>query len=581
MAFSPCTGADPIVRLTNNVTWVYFAMLLLAFMDIITITANGQGSNSAPVVSIQLGDIMGVRRNISGKGVNRFLGIPYARKPVRHLRFRPPRPLTRGWNGVRKTTSFGPNCMQVFENFTDFPEWNLKGPMNEDCLYLNVWMPSPAPTRAPVMVWIHGGGLYSGATSLDAYNGDVLAAMEGVIVVSMNYRLGAFGFLSLYDAEIPGNMGMMDQVMALQWVRDNIGAFGGDPSQVTIFGESAGSVSVGFHLLSPLSRDLFNRAIMQSGGPTAYWAFRPEDEVLDMANSLAKNLGCDGFDSDVVKPVSIAKCLRQRSAADIVTAQTLDSRFFTVVEDNKFLSLSPQTLLQHQRFKPTPVLIGINKNEGTWFLPLWLPDDFTLQEPINITQDVTAKAVATVLPCAPSLTKNIVAFQYTNWHQPDSQRSLLEAAEGIVGDTVISCPTLDFASVYAEAGYPVFLYHFEHRSERSPWPEWYGVLHGDEIQYVFGLTSIPGGNYGQTDDTVSRRIRKYWTNFAKTGDPNTEKDGDEEHLEWPRYTIEQQKYLILDNDSNVTKTGERLRASYCKFWSDIVPQLPTSGNCAL
>ncbi|XP_009458843.1 PREDICTED: cholinesterase-like, partial [Nipponia nippon] len=191
--------------------------------------------------------------------VTAFLGIPYAEPPLGHLRFRPPRP-ARPWHGVLDASSHHHACYQavdtMFPGFGGSEMWNPNREMSEDCLYLNVWVPVPRPSAAvPVLVWIYGGGFYSGAASLDVYDGRYLAAAEGVVVVSMNYRVGALGFLALPGhPEAPGNVGLLDQRLALRWVRDNVGAFGGDAGAVTLFGESAGAASVGLHLLSTPSR---------------------------------------------------------------------------------------------------------------------------------------------------------------------------------------------------------------------------------------------------------------------------------------------------------------------------------------
>ncbi|XP_039581565.1 cholinesterase-like, partial [Passer montanus] len=190
-----------------------------------------------------------------------FLGIPYAEPPVGPLRFAPPRP-ARPWGGVLDALSHPHACFQpvdtMFPGFGGSEMWNPNREMSEDCLYLNIWAPAPRPeTPAPVLVWIYGGGFYSGAASLDVYDGRFLAAAEGVLVVSMNYRVGALGFLALPGhPEAPGNVGLLDQRLALRWVQANIAAFGGDPGAVTLFGESAGAASVGLHLLSGGSRAL-------------------------------------------------------------------------------------------------------------------------------------------------------------------------------------------------------------------------------------------------------------------------------------------------------------------------------------
>lgn len=210
--------------------------------------------------------------------VDAFLGIPFAKPPLGDLRFAPPVPAD-PWKGKRDATQMPKACMQYISGAFDKANpatqiWINNTVMDEDCLYLNIWVPTESlGTGAlfPVLVWIFGGGFFSGSASLDVYDGRFLSAMESVIVVSMQYRLGPFGFLYI-ESEVDGNMGLKDQQLALKWVQDNIKAFNGDPNQVTIFGESAGAVSVGLHYLAPTSRPLFKRMIMESSSPLNRWA---------------------------------------------------------------------------------------------------------------------------------------------------------------------------------------------------------------------------------------------------------------------------------------------------------------------
>ncbi|CAM5158839.1 unnamed protein product [Eretmochelys imbricata] len=224
------------------------------------------------VVLTTSGPIRGKRLQAGSGTVTAFLGIPYAEPPVGALRFQKPLP-HQPWSQVLEATSFGNTCPQP--QLTDYPEtetWTPKTPQSEDCLFLNVWVPHPRPlTSAPILVWIHGGGFFSGAASLDVYDGRFLAATENLIMASMNYRLGALGFLSLPLAA-PGNVGLWDQRLVMRWLQDNAAAFGVDLAHFLLFGQGTGAASVGFHLLSPRSQPLFTRAILLSGAPNAPWA---------------------------------------------------------------------------------------------------------------------------------------------------------------------------------------------------------------------------------------------------------------------------------------------------------------------
>ncbi|XP_072799278.1 acetylcholinesterase isoform X3 [Vicugna pacos] len=308
------------------------------------------------LVTVRGGWLRGIRLMAPGGPVSAFLGIPFAEPPVGPRRFLPPEP-KRPWSGVLDATAFQSVCYQyvdtLYPGFEGTEMWNPNRELSEDCLYLNVWTPYPRPVSpTPVLIWIYGGGFYSGASSLDVYDGRFLAQAEGTVLVSMNYRVGAFGFLALPGSrEAPGNVGLLDQRLALQWVQENVVAFGGDPTSVTLFGESAGAASVGMHLLSPPSRGLFHRAVLQSGAPNGPWATVGVGEARRRATLLARLVGCPpggagGNDTELVA------CLRTRPAQDLVDhewhllPQESVFRFsFVPVVDGDFLSDTPEALI--------------------------------------------------------------------------------------------------------------------------------------------------------------------------------------------------------------------------------------------
>lgn len=309
------------------------------------------------LVTVSGGRLRGVRLMAPGGPVSAFLGIPFGEPPVGPRRFLPPEP-KRPWSGVLGATAFQNVCYQFVDNqypgFEGSEMWNPNRELSEDCLYLNVWTPYPRPTSpAPVLVWIYGGGFYSGAASLDVYDGRFLVQAEGTVLVSMNYRVGAFGFLALPGSrEAPGNVGLLDQRLALQWVQENIAAFGGDPTSVTLFGESAGGASVGMHLLSAPSRGLFHRVVMQSGSPNGPWASVSPGEARRRATLLARLLGCP-MGAAGANDTELVACLRGQPAKKLVDFEwhvlPQDSVFrfsFVPVLDGDFLSDTPEALLE-------------------------------------------------------------------------------------------------------------------------------------------------------------------------------------------------------------------------------------------
>lgn len=346
--------------------------------------------------------------------------------------------------------------------------WNPPGKVSEDCLYLNVWVPynRPRTRRSPVMVWIYGGGFYSGTTTLNLYDGKILADHNNIIVVSIGYRVGAFGFLSLDDPSAPGNAGMFDQLMGLEWVQQNIRHFGGDPNSVTLFGESAGSVSVSLHLLSPLSHGKFKRAILQSGTANMPWATLSQSEAKRRSLELASILGCQKTD----QMTEVADCLRrftpQRLADEQFVARGILQFPFLPVVDGTFLPDKPVKLLNRGAFKRCPLLTGFNVNEGSYFIIYELTQYMNLTH-ITMTRDQFQHAVKDLFYFFPQYPQKInpfaldaLSYQYTNWPDQSDTRENVRNLESAVGESQFICPSSQWALAYAEAGEKVYSYYF-------------------------------------------------------------------------------------------------------------------------
>ncbi|XP_033067510.1 cholinesterase [Trachypithecus francoisi] len=531
------------------------------------------------VIATKNGKVRGMNLTVLGGTVTAFLGIPYAQPPLGRLRFRKPQSLTKWsdiWNATKYANSCYQNIDQSFPGFHGSEMWNPNTDLSEDCLYLNVWIPAPKPKNATVMIWIYGGGFQTGTSSLHVYDGKFLARVERVIVVSMNYRVGALGFLALPgNPEAPGNMGLFDQQLALQWVQKNIAAFGGNPKSVTLFGESAGAASVSLHLLSPGSHSLFTRAILQSGSSNAPWAVKSLYEARNRTLTLAKLTGCSRDNE-----TEIVKCLRNKDPQEILLNEafvvpygTLLSVNFGPTMDGDFLTNMPDILLELGQFKKTQILVGVNKDEGTAFLVYGAPG-FSKDNNSIISRNEFQEGLKIFFPDVSEFGKESILFHYTDWVDDQRPENYREALDDVVGDYNIICPALEFTKKFSEWGNNAFFYYFEHRSSKLPWPEWMGVMHGYEIEFVFGLPLERRVNYTKAEEILSRSIVKRWANFAKYGNPNGTHNNS---TRWPVFKSTEQKYLTLNTESSRILT--KLRAQQCRFWTSFFPKvLEMTGN---
>ena len=442
--------------------------------------------SAAPdVVSVEGGKISGT----SNGSVRVYKGIPFAAPPVGNLRWKAPQPVV-AWSGVKSADTFGPQCMQ-----TPYPSGSpyamAPATTSEDCLYLNVWTAAPAGAKRPVMVWIHGGAWTRGAGSIATYDGTTLAR-KGVVVVTVNYRLGVFGFLAHAEltAESPhhasGNYAILDHVAALTWVQKNIAAFGGDPSRVTIFGESAGSWSVNVVQATPLAKGLFHRAIGESGGQFARTARLADAEKAGV--SLASAMGADSL-----------KSLRALPAEKLNAFQA----FRTGVNvDGYVLPEDVRSIFAQRKHGDVPVLVGSNANEWT-----------TLSSPATFpkTLDDYRKRIETQFT---GFAKEIDAA-----YPVKSESDIAEAMLGIGRDTTFTLEMRTWARLVTAGGRNAYLYQFT-RVPPSPNAKTWGAYHAAEIPYVFGTLTNRDWPFTEADFALSSTMSSYWVNFATTGDPN-------------------------------------------------------------
>lgn len=494
-------------------------------------STSASSSTDGTFVTTGDGELEGVS---IGDSVHAFLGIPYASPPVGDLRFaraQPPEP----WKVTRPAKEFGARCAQLAS--ATLPS---AGSESEDCLYLNVWTPASPGKQLPVMVWLHGGGHVNGSASEPVpdvgsgayYSGEHLAAEKQVVVVTLNYRLGVFGFLAqsrlATEGSDSGNQGLWDQQLALQWVQSNIVRFGGDPTQVTIFGQSAGAFDVCAHVASRSSRDLFQYAIGESGGCTTY---QPTLEQAEQATVvLAAKLGCP--DENVLA------CLRGQAVADLLNGSALDPNFVPVV-DGKFLKDQPRRLFDAGDINRVPYLLGSNTDEGTYFTARFgsIDTEAAFRDALANNLSVPVDEVIQHYPLG----------DFSNQDQP-----YLAALSRILGDSALVCTTYDTALRNANAGSDTYLYNFDIAANTT-----LGATHGAELGYVFGTTPV----LTTEQRAVSDRMQDYWTNFASQGDPNGSN-----LLNWPLFDADDQARL---NIGTTTKVVRDFRAAQCEFWQQV------------
>ncbi|XP_046368276.2 acetylcholinesterase-like isoform X1 [Haliotis rufescens] len=518
-------------------------------------------------VNTSQGRLRGTTLSVRGKHVDVFHGIPFAKPPVGNLRFKHPSPPDSWDPEIRNATQEKPPCLQPRDIFS-FPEDYRKTPGNlsEDCLYLSLWRPSniSQASNLAVMVFIYGGGWGIGSIRLGLYNGQYLAAENDIILVSINYRLGPLGFGYLGPDTIPGNMGLMDQRMALKWVNDNIARFGGDVNRITIFGESAGAVSVGLHLLSPLSRDLFKYGVLESGSPNqpvSRQVYQDHDTARSYVRTFGAIVGCTGStDADLFT------CL-QKVEADAITPAFVKGlehgRAHSPVIDKYFMPDDPLTLMKTGQFKKTNILQGCNKDESTVLvLPLmtnFTRDGLTREKYLEIMKSYTRFS-------GPESKAEALRLFYEEMQDPVEPINYIQVLNNIRDDLEFTCRAVAFSSYYSEHN-DTYMYSFNHRLSTSSYPSWIGATHTYELEMVFGLPLDRSLGFQQDEVELSRTIMTYWTNFAKTGNPNKPVAV---RSKWAVFKQPRAQYMSLDVGDNLA-TRQRLHHQRCNFINNILP----------
>jgi para-nitrobenzyl esterase len=513
------SNAGEIMKGLFIALWLFPAVLLTS--------AHGQvsgsnGSKQAPTPSAppMVRTVSGIVRGITDGDVEIFKGIPYAAAPVGNHRWRPPQPAPT-WQGVREASEFGADCAQA--SFSRGSA-SIQEKSSEDCLFLNLWRPAGAAPEAmlPVMVWIHGGAFVFGSGSWPGCSG-VQFAGQGVVLVTFNYRLGRLGFFAFpalsreHPEEPKGNYAYMDQIAALKWIQQNIVAFGGNPNNITIFGESAGGVSVHTHLTSPLSRGLFQKAIIESGGgrdgvltgrpmskDSADRYYPVSAETIGV--NFARSHGIEGTDA-----AALAK-LRSLSVAEIVDGGQESAgpggpiTYSGPILDGRLMVETSQSAYEARREMSVSLIIGSNSADFVGFVSAE-----TKVELFSQFGERKAEAMAA--------------------YDPNGTTELRTLLVMVGTDRVQAEPARFTAKVFVASGAPAYVYRFSYvpAALKSQWGN--GVPHGAEVPYVFN-TFVAGFGPAPApqDQAVARTVNTYWSNFAKTGDPNGPGQP-----QWPRY----------------------------------------------
>lgn len=518
------------------------------------------------------GYIKGIKETITYNGqkqaIFKFLGVPYAEKPIGNLRFKRPQSLKKQRNGVYNATYFRPVCIQHIRFYNNsitlaWPGFTKEKGMDEDCLYLNIYTPTTIlAKRYPVIVYIHGGSFVAGTPVRDESPGEFMPT-GGVILVTVQYRLGIFGFFTTGTPDAPGNVGLLDQVEALKWVQENIDAFGGDPNSVTLLGESAGGASVTFHYLSPLSKGLFHRAIAISGVDLCPFAIKPKAFVMEKSAQIAKNLNChSGTSSEMLQ------CLRTLPVTNFLTINKGDPIWLTPFVDMYFLSDHPQKMRKQGLFQKLPLMTGFVSHEGSFMLKPKQPK-YNMKGFKGYLKNFVEKEIEYGKKIS-GFALDALEFQYTPWADVNDWKKIRKKLVEMLTDFYIAAPTHDLLTVHSDSGLPTYLFEFTHRSKLKKTPKWMGVVHGDTTAYKFGaplLNKTTMAKFDNDDKNISDVLVQLYLNFAKFGDPTpTPVNG----IHWDMYNSSTKAYLKINKNPSMANQFHPARMA---FWNQYFPRL--------
>ncbi|XP_064469209.1 cholinesterase 1-like [Ornithodoros turicata] len=539
-------------------------------------SANYVDESGLPVVQTTAGKVQGIRVTSNGRYVHAFYGISYAEPPTRHRRFLYPLPKA-AYQGVFKADTLRAECPQFPYTFNT--EHVNVSSFDEDCLHLNLWTPSldlEEPPRA-VVVFFYGGSFQNGGNNLPIYDGRHFSSMGDVVVVVPNYRLNIFGFLYTGTKDAPGNQGIWDQRLALLWVHDNIRQFGGDPERVVLMGQSAGAISVGYHIISPLTRHLFKRAIMQSGTPF-YKADENKitgpDKVIKIASRLCG--------SSALGMSSAVACLRKQPAKALLREASsilgLKSSSFVPISGDDLLPEDPLVVMHNGSMEPIDLLIGTTDQEGTYFLQK-LYQAIGVRDPFEMSNAQHAVIIQFLMNYTLWETPGDLLTQFLRSTKDGSQpRDVVDTLAEAVGDVAMRCPTLYFSDFVSQHNSSVYCYSYGYKPEKGTfWPSWMGTTHFDDFPFVWGYVFDKPELTSVNDKDYSSRLIRMWSSFIKNGTI-----GDIDGVSWPPRTKTSKNCIHLSNQIQPVRPPKRNTCSLLRKYivpyhvrlATAVPQVP-------
>ncbi|XP_015930698.2 acetylcholinesterase-1-like [Parasteatoda tepidariorum] len=521
-------------------------------------------ASSDRVVMTNNGPVQGITVASGNPNIEAFLGIPYAEPPTGRLRFRKPVPKT-PWSGVYDASNLSPPCIQ--NGTDDFYYIPKLANMSEDCLYLNIWVPYSRRSTGlkPVLIYIHGGAFNTGSSIQEVLDGTVLSQRGDILVINLNYRVGVLGFFTSLSDEAVGNFGLHDQVTALRWIKENVKSFGGDPNHLVLMGNSAGAMAVCGHLVSPLTRHIIKRGILQSGGGIQTMILDDNKRLLETAEKVSRITGCaDRKFTLKENPKVVVACLKRLSYMELSRAEGLLMRgnpltFFPRVGDD-YLPKPVIDLIREGKMEHSDVIIGTNEEEGNFFLAVAIPQFFGINGHNNV-QTINKKLAKQLLTLIFKNTeqteeKEIAEF-YAGSVVNETSDTFTKALGMSLGDYFIVCNSF-YQAEFQSIGNSVYFYVLTRRPSSSPLNGWMGTTHFDEVQYTFGNPLFD--NFTEEEKKFSDRIMDRWINFIRNGSPNIPNE-----IQWPKFTLNNTVYLDMNDEETIRIRPDNYR---CEFWRD-------------